>query len=342
MAEAMAVRRVVSITPNFFEELKRKNRERAEQKQIEKDEKIFQDIRKKIMNKVFEDYKDDIEKNQKQIDEFTRQVNEYRETTNVATDAINNALGAAGSNESLKYNKKMNKIALATTVGTGVSAMVASLIDSGAITQSFATNILQCLSPATALSFASSFFTPPLVGPLVCIGVPVLVATAKFIVNKHFGKKANVGNSADYVGKMEEAVKQWELINKQLAELNQILINDKAELTQLYKENKSKKNKNALLDDYINIKLMPKLTELGVFDGSLSIANYFKKEFVLDNQQLEQESTEKVEETIENEEENEAEEIEIEEEIEEENEAEEGSELDELKKILEDQEIQRT
>lgn len=242
------------------------------------------------MNKVFEDYKGDIEKNQKQIEEFTKQIEEYRKTTNVATDAINNALGAAGTNESIKHSGIMNKINLANTFGSGISATTAALIDSGAVQQSFVTNLLQCLSPASALGFVASSFTPPLVGPLVSIGATLLTTTATFIVNKHFSKKANIGLTGDYVAKMEEAVKQWETVNKQLAELNELLINDKAELTQMYKTYKSKNEKSAALDNYINTKLMPKLNELGVFDGALSLANYFKKEFISTNQQLAQET----------------------------------------------------
>lgn len=329
MAEAMAVKRVVSITPNFFEKLRKKRKEKTEQRQIAKDEKIFEDIRNKIMNKVFEDYKGDIQKNQKQIEEFVKQIEEYRKTTNIATDAINNALGAAGTNASVKHNSKTNKLNLANTFGSGLSAAIAALIESGDIKQSFITNLLQCLSPASALGFIASAFTPPLVGPLVSIAATVLVATSTFIVNKHFSKKANLGLNADYVGKMEEAVKQWEVVNKQLAELNEVLTNDKAELIRLYKENKSQKNKSAVLDEYINSKLMPKLVELGIFDGSLSIANYFKKEFASNNQQLEQVSDkDKEKEVVENDEKKEV--IEN---------NKENVDLEELKKL--DEEIQR-
>lgn len=290
MAEAVLENRlkVNSIMPNFFEELKRKNIEKAQQKQLEKDEKIFDAIRDKIMNKVFEDYKGDIEKNQKLIEDFSKQIEEYRKTNNVIDDSINNALGAAGTNANIKHNGKMNKLNLANTMGTGISATISSLIESGAINQSFLTSVLQCLSPASALGFVASSFTPPLVGPLVSIGATLLTAVSTFIVNKHFSKKANVGLTADYVAKMEEAVKQWEQVNKEIQELNEILINDKAELIQMYKENKSKKSKDAVINNYINTKLMSKLDKLGITNGDL-LANYFKGEFKKVQQQENQE-----------------------------------------------------
>ena len=267
---------VKEITPNYLEEAKRRYNEAKVLKQKAKDEKDFEKIRKKLMNKIFANYQEDVVESQKTVDEFVEYIKNHEEKEGESSDKIKNAKGALGAEESAKYSKKMGKLTLANMVGTSTSTVISTLISGGVITESFATAVLQCLSPASALGYMSTFFVPPMIGPLVGVAATVLTGLASFIINKKFSKQANVGLSADAVEKMKDAVKKWDETCKKLQELNQMVLSDKEKLIGLLRS-KGKKDFDKELDNYLFKTLAPKIKALGL---DLSFSEEMKKEFL--------------------------------------------------------------
>ncbi len=286
--------KVKEITPNYIEEAilkyqeylaekENKKEEKRElkaqayaEKQAKKDDKDFAKIRDKLMTKIFANYQEDIIESQKTINEFSEKIQEHEQITNESLDKIKNAKGALGTEESAKHSKKMGKVNLWNMFGTSTSAAVSTLVKEGAVESSVMTGILQCLSPASAVGFMTGFFAPPIIGPLVSVGVTVLTGAASFIINKNFSKKANVGLTADSIEKMKSAVESWNETCKKLSQLNEMVMEDKESLIAMFRENKKKDFEKAL-DEYLFKTLAPKIKSLGL---DFSLSDELKQEFL--------------------------------------------------------------
>lgn len=228
--------------------------EKAQARQAAKDEKIFNNIRKDLVQKAFHLSEKEIKNIEAQLAIFEADVSRDLSDKDKLNDSINVANGARGTEKASRRNFKWLLFGGASTLaGLGLNYAIGKSVNDVLI---------------TAVSGLIKGVLGTSVIGLAVVGVELIV---KAIYNWHYKRKADKGNRSDTKEKERNAIiKIKEMLDK-LTKFTEEIKKDQQMLVEK-KKSMNKKEFDKYLDEYLKSKI-DFLKEIGLNDYLRDIAD---------------------------------------------------------------------
>ena len=227
-------------------ELKAKRQERAEARQVAKDEKIYSKIRTELIEKVFNLSTKEIEHFTKSLAKFEKDINKDLSDKDVVSDSVNVANGSLGAEKSANRTFNMFLIGGASSlVGAGLTVTIGKSIN-------------DLMTAGVTAMFAS-----------IGAGAAALLVTGvqfaiKIAYNWYYKHKAAPGNRSDTKEKERAAIEKIKELFSKIERFTNEIKNDEQMLVEKRKS-MSKKEFSAFLDKYLESKI-DVIKEIGIND----------------------------------------------------------------------------
>ena len=220
-----------------------RRQEYAQAKQIIKDEQIYNKIRSRLIEKVFDYSPKEIERFAKNLEKFQEDSGEVITDKDKLSDIVNIANGARGTERGA--SRTFGLLCFSTLAGAGLTVTVGKTINEAMTAAAMA--IFTGLSAGAAL-----------------VLVTALQAVSKLAYNWYYKHKAASGNRSDTKEKERAAIEEITKLFNKIESFAQEIAKDEKMLVEKRKS-MSKKEFDAYLDEYLQTKL-DFIKELGVND----------------------------------------------------------------------------